>query len=91
MKSLKPVTVDKKLLKESAEIVKNAGSFKKQSKLIDPKIAVFIRSYLSAHTHDSPSVQIERNSDFDDRRTLGVRINCGNGLDHVRILVAAGP
>ena len=28
MKSLKPVTVDKKLLKELAEIVKNAGSFK---------------------------------------------------------------
>ena len=58
---------------------------------MEPKIAVFVRSYLSAHTHDSPSVQIERNSDFDDRRTLGVRINCGSGPDHVRILVAADP
>lgn len=38
MKSLKPVTVDKKLLKESAEIVKNAGSFKKQAKLMDNQL-----------------------------------------------------
>ena len=45
LKSLKPVTVNKKLLKESAEIIKNAGSFKKQSKFTEPKIAVFIRSY----------------------------------------------
>ena len=34
MKSVKPVTADKKLLKESAEIVKNAGSFNTQVKLM---------------------------------------------------------
>jgi len=38
MKSVKPVTADKKLLKESAEIVKNAGSFKKQVKLMDNQL-----------------------------------------------------
>ena len=38
MKSMKPVTADKKLLKESAEIVKNAGSFKKQVKLMDNQL-----------------------------------------------------
>lgn len=38
MKSVKPVKVNKSLVKEAAETVKNVGAFKKQAALMDKQL-----------------------------------------------------